>query len=58
MATETINSDPEIELITEFCARNHIEQLAMILRSELHRGKNGMGQLYIESLSNALIVNL
>ena len=59
VATETINSDPKIELITEFRARNHqIEQLAMMLRTELHQGKNGMGQLYIESLSNALIVNL
>lgn len=60
MATETLNSDPDcIELITEFRARNHqIEQLGMMLRTELHQGENGMGQLYIESLSNALIVNL
>lgn len=59
VATEIINSDPKIELITEFRARNHqIEQLAMMLRSELHQGKNGMGQLYVESLSNALIINL
>ena len=30
----------------------------MMLRSELHRGNSGMGQLYIESLTNALTVNL
>ena len=48
-----------LELITEFRGRNlQIEQLAMMLRAELHRGKDGMGQLYIESLANALIVNL
>ena len=60
VATETVNSDPDcIELVTEFRARNHqIEQLAMMLRTELHQGKNGMGQLYIETLTNALIVNL
>ena len=54
-----IDSGSKIELITEFRARNQqIEQLAMMLRSELHRGDSGMGQLYIESLTNALIVNL
>ena len=58
MALE-IDSGSKIELITEFRARNQqIEQLAMMLRSELHRGDSGMGQLYIESLTNALIVNL
>ena len=60
IATETIDSDPDrLELVTEFCVRNDkIEQLAMMLRAELHQGKNGVGQLYIESLANALIVNL
>ena len=59
VAIETVNTNGKIELITEFRARDRqIEQLAMMLRSELHQGKNGMGQLYIESLSNALIVNL
>ena len=47
------------ELRTEFRARNpQIEQLAMMLRAELYRGDCGIGQLYIESLANALVVNL
>ncbi len=59
VATETVDSVSKIELTTEFRARNHqIEQLAMMLRSELHRGNSGLGQLYVESLTNALIVNL
>lgn len=29
-----------------------------MLRAELHQGKDGVGQLYIDSLTNALIVNL
>ena len=47
IATETINSDPDrLELVTEFCVRNDkIEQLAMMLRAELHQGNNGVGQL-------------
>ena len=54
-----IDSGSKIELTTEFRARNHqIEQLAMMLRTELHRGNSGLGQLYIESLTNALTVNL
>lgn len=60
IATETINSAPDrFKLATEFRVRNpQIEQLAMMLRTELHRGKGGMGQLYIKSLANALTVNL
>ncbi|VEP11397.1 AraC family transcriptional regulator [Hyella patelloides LEGE 07179] len=60
IATEVINCDPtRLELVTEFCVRNDkIEQLAMMLRAELHQGNNGVGALYIESLANALIVNL
>lgn len=60
IVTETINCDPDrLELTTEFRVRNlQIEQLAMMLRTELHQGKGGMGQLYIESLANALVVNL
>lgn len=60
VAIETIDIDLDrLELVTEFCVRNDkIEQLAMMLRAELHQGKNGVGQLYIESLANALIVNL
>jgi AraC family transcriptional regulator len=60
IATETINSDPNrLELTTQFRVRNpQIEQLAMMLRAELYQGKGGMGQLYVESLANALTVNL
>ncbi|VEP14577.1 AraC family transcriptional regulator [Hyella patelloides LEGE 07179] len=60
VATEAINSDPDrLELKTEFCDRNsQIEQLAMMLRAELYQGSNGVGKLYIESLANALTVNL
>ncbi|MDJ0594402.1 MAG: AraC family transcriptional regulator [Pleurocapsa sp. MO_226.B13] len=60
IATETINSDPDrLKLATEFRVRNpQIEQLAMMLRAELYRGSEGIGQLYIESLANALTVNL
>jgi AraC family transcriptional regulator len=60
IATELINFDPErLEITTEFRVRNpQIEQLAMMLRTELYQGKGGMGQLYIESLANALTVNL
>ncbi len=60
VAIETTNSEPNrIELITEFRVRNlQLEQLAMMLRTELHQGNSGVGQLYIESLTYALIVNL
>ena len=60
IATEIINYDPaRLELVKEFCVRNDkIEQLAMMLRAELHQGKNGVGQLYIDSLANALMINL
>ncbi|MEO1005757.1 MAG: AraC family transcriptional regulator [Cyanobacteria bacterium J06638_38] len=60
IATETISTDPDrLELITEFCVRNpKIEQLAMMLRTELHQGNSSVGQLYVESLANALTVNL
>ncbi len=60
IATEVINYDLDrLELVTEFCVRNaKIEQLAMMLRAELHQGNSGVGQLYIESLANALVINL
>lgn len=60
IATETISTNPDrLELITKFCVRNpKIEQLAMMLRAELHQGNSGVGQLYVESLANALTVNL
>lgn len=57
---QTINSDIDrLELATELRTRNSkIEQLGMMLRSELYQGNSGMGQLYVESLANALVVNL
>ncbi|MDJ0592635.1 MAG: helix-turn-helix domain-containing protein [Pleurocapsa sp. MO_226.B13] len=60
VAIETINTALDrLELITEFRDRHpQIEQLAMMLRAELYEGNNGVGQLYIESLANALVVNL
>ncbi len=60
IATETVNADPDrLELTTEFRTRNpQIEQLAMMLRSELYQGSNGVGNLYVESLANALTINL
>ncbi|MEM9509686.1 MAG: AraC family transcriptional regulator [Cyanobacteria bacterium P01_E01_bin.35] len=60
VATEVMNCDlKHLELRTEFRDRNpQIEQLAMMLRAELYRGKDGVGQFYIESLANALTVNL
>ena len=57
---EITNIDLEcLELRTEFRDRNpQIEQLAMMLRAELYEGDCGVGQLYVESLANALVVNL
>ncbi|MEM8832743.1 MAG: hypothetical protein AAGE96_25905 [Cyanobacteria bacterium P01_G01_bin.19] len=60
VAAEVMNYDlTRLELRTEFRDRNpQIEQLAMMLRSELYRGQNGAGQLYIDSLVNALTVHV
>lgn len=59
VVTETVDSDPDLKLTTEFRCRNpQIEQLAMMLRTELHQGGDGFGQLYIESLANAMVVHL
>lgn len=60
VAIEVMNCDLDrLELRTEFRDRNpQIEQLAMMLRAELHQGKSKVGQLYIDSLANALTVNL
>ena len=60
VAAEAMDCDLDrLKLRTEFRDRHpQIEQLAMMLRSELHRGKEGMGQLYIDSLANALMVNV
>ncbi len=60
VAIEMMNSDlAHLELRTEFRDRHpQIEQLAMMLRSELYRGRDGVGQLYVDSLANALMVNI
>lgn len=60
IAREAIEIHPNrVELIPEFCVRNpQIEQILMLLRSELHQGGGGIGRLYIESLANALVVQL
>ncbi|PMB53181.1 AraC family transcriptional regulator [Fischerella thermalis CCMEE 5201] len=52
-----INSN-RVELLPEFRVRNpQLEQILLLLQSELHRG-GYMGRLYVESLANALVVNL
>lgn len=60
VAREAIEIHPDrVELLPEFCVRNlQIEQILMLLRSELHQGGDGIGRLYIESLTNALVVQL
>ena len=55
--TGTINSS--IELLPTFRVRHpQIEQIIMMLHSELKSGGNWGSKLYIESLTNALAVNL
>jgi AraC family transcriptional regulator len=60
VAQEAIELDPDrVELITEFRVRDpQIEQLLMLLRTELHKGGGWVGQLYVESLANVLAVHL
>jgi AraC family transcriptional regulator len=60
VASEAIASEPNrIETIPEFRVRNlEIEQILMLLRSELHKGGGCIGRLYVESLANALAVHL
>jgi len=51
--------DGSLELIPKFRDRNpQIEQIIMMLYSELNQGSGLGSELYIESLSNALAVNL
>jgi AraC family transcriptional regulator len=48
-----------VELMTEFRVRDpQLEQTLMLLRSELHKGGGWVGQLYVESLANLLVVHL
>ncbi|WP_414621121.1 helix-turn-helix domain-containing protein [Calothrix sp. CCY 0018] len=60
VAQETDEIDASsVELIPKFRERNpQIEQIIMMLYSELHQGSGWGSKLYIESLSNALAVNL
>lgn len=59
VAQEALELDPDcVEIVPTFQVRNpQLEQLLRLLQTELHQ--NGrMGRLYVESLSNALVVNL
>ncbi len=60
VATEASDLDPaRIELMTGFRIRNpQLEQILLLLRSELHKGNDWIGRLYVESLANALAVML
>jgi AraC family transcriptional regulator len=60
VAHEAMELDPSrIELKAGFRIRNpQLEQLLLLLRSELHKGNDWIGRLYIESLANALAVQL
>jgi AraC family transcriptional regulator len=60
VAQETLELDSNrFELVTEFKVRDlQIEQILLMLRSELHQGGGLSGQLYIESLANVLAVQL
>ncbi|MBD0335456.1 MAG: helix-turn-helix domain-containing protein [Cyanobacteria bacterium Co-bin13] len=59
VAEEALEIDPtQVELLPNFQVRNfQLEQLLRLLQAELHQGGR-MGQLYAESLANALVVNL
>jgi AraC family transcriptional regulator len=60
VAESAAELDPNrVELITEFRVRDpQLEQTLMLLRSELHKGGGWVGQLYVESLANLLVVHL
>ncbi|MDY6902815.1 MAG: AraC family transcriptional regulator [Cyanobacteriota bacterium] len=59
VAQQTGIDGSSLELIHKFRDRNpQVEQIIMMLYSELNRGSSFGSQLYIESLSNALAVNL
>ena len=49
----------QLELATEFRVRDpQLEQLLLLLRTELHKGGAQVGALYIESLANVIAVHL
>ena len=60
VAQSAAELDPDrLELVTEFRVRDpQLEQTLMLLRSELHKGGSWVGQLYVESLANLLVVHL
>lgn len=59
VAQTALDTDPnQIELLPEFRARNsQIESIGMMLLDELHSGGTA-GNLYVESLANAMAVQL
>ncbi|MEB3357062.1 MAG: AraC family transcriptional regulator [Synechococcales bacterium] len=59
VAEEALDLDPDrVEVMPAFQVRNsQLEQLLRLLQTELHQGGR-MGRLYVESLANALVVNL
>jgi AraC family transcriptional regulator len=60
VAREAIEIDPDrIEIVPEFRVRHpQIEQISLMLLSELKQDCNWVGRLYVESLANALVVHL
>ncbi|MFG6094794.1 AraC family transcriptional regulator [Leptothoe sp. ISB3NOV94-8A] len=60
VAQSVVELDPaRLELRTVFCMRDpQLEQVLMLLRSEMHKGDGWVGQLYVESLANVLAINL
>lgn len=60
VAQEELTVDANgFELVTEFRVRDQqIEQILLMLRSELHQGGGLSGQLYLESLANVLAIHL
>ncbi|MEL6225045.1 MAG: AraC family transcriptional regulator [Cyanobacteria bacterium J06627_8] len=57
-STEALDPD-HLELATEFRIRDpQLEQVLVLLRAELHKGDDWIGQLYVESLANVLAISL
>jgi len=59
VAEEALELNPDrVEVMPAFQVRNpQLEQLLQLLQTELYQGGR-MGRLYVESLANALVVNL
>lgn len=60
VAQSAAELDPDrLELRAEFRVRDpQLEQVLMLLRSEMHKGDGWVGRLYVESLANVLAINL